>query len=471
MSISVSGLISGLNTDSIVAQLLNVQQQPIVQLQQREADYQVQLSAYGSLQSSLSSLQSAVEGLGETSDFAAFKATSGDTDLFDASASATATPGSHEITVTQLAGSHKLKSSGFSSGEKTGEGTIHLKVGSSSTADITVSATDTINDVAQAINDAEAVVKAAVIYDGSNYFLTLAADDTGEDNVINLTVTDTGDGNNTDTNGLSRLVYDQGNTENLTQTQAAANSIITVDGVPNINRASNTIDDVITGVTIDLKPDSDTDTATLTVSRDTAAVVSKINSFVTAYNEVLNFFSKYQSYDQETGTAGILFGDGTTNSIRNRLRNMVAWTVPGVESFDRLADLGVSLNGGGRLEVDSSNLNGALDDHFDDVVQFFTQTDAGSEGFAVRMADTLDAMLDSTNGTIAAKTDGIQKSIDDIQDQVERVEMRVSSWEARTRAEFQALELLLAEYQATSSYLDQQLKGLGNLNSYISKIG
>ena len=469
MSISVSGLVSGLDTDSIIAQLLNVQQQPIVQLQRCEADYQVKLSAYGSLQSSLSNLQSALEGLVETSDFAAFKATSGDTDLFEASASATATPGAHEIIVTQLAESHKLKSSGFSSGEKTGEGTIHLKVGSSSTADITVSATDTINDVAQAINDAEAVVKAAVIYDGSNYFLTLAADDTGEDNVINLTVTDTGDGNNTDTNGLSRLVYDQGNTENLTQTQAAENAIITVDGVPNVNRASNTIDDVITGVTIGLKPDSDTDTATLTVSRNTSSIVSKINTFVSAYNEVLNFFSKYQSYDPETGTAGLFFGDGTTNSIRNRLRNMVAGTVPDVVSFDRLEDLGVSMNGGGQLEVDSSILNGALDDHFDDVVQFFTQTDVGSEGFAVRMVDTLDAMLDSTNGTIAAKTDGIQKGIDDIQDQVGRVERRISSWETRTRAEFQALELLLADYQATSNYLNQQLTGLRNLNSYISK--
>ena len=470
MSISVSGLISGLDTDSIVAQLLNVQQQPIVQLQRREADYQVKLSAYGSLQSSLSNLQSALEGLVETSDFAVFKATSGDTDLFEASASATATPGSHEIRVTQLAASHKLKSSEFSSGEKSGEGTIHLKVGSGSAVDIVVSDTDTINDVAQAINDAEAGVKAAVIYDGSNYFLTLVAKDTGEDNVINLTVTDTGDGNNTDTNGLSRLVYDQENTENLTQTQAAENAIITVDGVPDVNRASNTIDDVITGVTIDLKSESDTDdTATLTVSRDTAAVVSKINAFVSAYNDVLNFFSKYQSYNPETGAAGLFFGDGTTNSIRNHLRNTVARTVPDIASFGRLADLGVSLNGGGELEVDSSILNGALDDHFDDVVQFFSRSDVGSEGFAVRMADTLEAMLDSTTGTIAAKTDGIQKSIDDIQDQVERVERRISSWEKRTRAEFQALELLLSKYQATSNYLNQQLAGLRNLNSYISK--
>jgi Flagellar capping protein len=102
MSISVSGLISGLDTDSIVAQLLNVQQQPILKLQQREADYQVQLSAYGSLQSNLSSLKSAVEALEKASNFTAFTATSGDTDLFDASASKTATPGSPRPLLRQL---------------------------------------------------------------------------------------------------------------------------------------------------------------------------------------------------------------------------------------------------------------------------------------------------------------------------------------------------------------------------------
>ena len=143
-------------------------------------------------------------------------------------------------------------------------------------------------------------------------------------------------------------------------------------------------------------------------------------------------------------------------------------TVPGVESFSRLADLGIALNSEGRLEVDSSTLNGALDDHFDDVLQFFTQSAEGSEGFAARMVDTLDAILDSTAGTLAVRTDGIQNSIDDIEDRVERIEMRILAWETRTRAQFNALELLLAGYQATGNYLTQQILGMQNLNNYIS---
>ena len=210
MSISVGGLVSGLDTNSMIEQLLELQQKPILKLQQREVAYQVELSAYGSLKGILGSLQSAVEDLDSVSNLTRFSAVSGDTDLFSVSADENATSGSYGITVQQLARVHKLASGAFSQGEYVGEGTLHLKVGNGSTTDIDVSATDTIVDVAQAINDSEAGVRAGVIFDGTDYFLTLAADATGVDNVINLTVTDSGDTNDTDMNGLSRLVYDTG---------------------------------------------------------------------------------------------------------------------------------------------------------------------------------------------------------------------------------------------------------------------
>lgn len=480
MSISAGGLISGLDTNSIIDQLLTLQQKPIVKLQQQEANYQVELSAYGSMRGILDSLNSAMEGLDSVSNLTNFSATSGDTDFFSVSADGNATAGSYDVTVQQLAEAHKLTSGAFTEGELVGEGTIHIKVGTSDTVDIEVSATDTIDDVAQAMNDAEAGVQASVIFDGTNYFLSFAAEETGEDNVINLTVTDTGDSNSTDTNGLSRLVYDVSDPDpdnhitNLSNTQDAADSIITVDGVADIHRDTNVINDVIEGVTITLEdvhadlvgppPDS----TTLKVSRDMDAVVSKITSFVDAYNEALELFEAYQSYDQGTETAGVLLGDATTNSIRNSLENLVTGTVPDVESFSRLADLGIALNTEGRLEVDSSTLNNAFDDHFDDVLQFFTQSTEGSEGFAVRMVDTLDAALHSTTGTLAARTDGIQDSIDGIEDQVERIEMRNMAWETRTRAQFNALELLLADYQTTGNYLSQQIAGMQNLNNYVS---
>lgn len=468
MSISVGGLISGLDTNSIIDQLLALQQKPIVKLQQQEANYQVELSAYGSMQAVLDSLKSAMGGLDSVSDLTSFSATSGDTDLFSVSADENATAGSYDVTVQNLAKVHKLTSGAFTETEAVGGGTIHLRLGDAAAVDISVSATDTISDVAQAINDADAGVNAAVIFDGTSYFLTLTGEETGAANLIDLTVTDD-DTNNTDTNNLSRLVYEAAGTKNLINTQTAEDSMITVDGVSDISRDTNVIDDVIQGVTITLESAPATDNeAVLTVNRNTSAIVSKINSFVSAYNGALDLFEAYQSYDQGTETAGVLLGDATTNSIRNNLENLITDTVPGVESFSRLADLGIALNSEGQMEVDSSTLNSALDDHFDDVLQFFTQSTEGSEGFAVRMVDTMDAILDSSAGTLAARTDGIQNSIDDIEDQVERIEMRNLAWETRTRAQFNALELLLAGYQTTGNYLTQQILGMQNLNNYIS---
>ncbi|MBW1965717.1 MAG: flagellar filament capping protein FliD, partial [Deltaproteobacteria bacterium] len=368
MSISVGGLISGLDTNSIIDQLLTLQQKPIVKLQEQEANYQVELSAYGSMQAVLNSLKSAMGGLDSISDLTSFSATSGNTELFSVSADGNAIAGSYDVTVQNLAKVHKLTSEAFTETEEVGGGTIHLRLGDATAVDISVSATDTIADVAQAINDADAGVNAAVIFDGTSYFLTLTGEETGAANLIDLTVTDD-DGDSTDTNNLSRLVYEAaGTAKNLNNTQTAEDSMITVDGVSNISRDTNVIDDAIQGVTITLESAPGTDNeAVLTVSRDTSAIVSKINSFVSAYNGVLDLFETYQSYDSDTETAGVLLGDATTNSIRKSLENLITDTVPGIESLSRLANLGIALNTEGRLEVDSSTLNSALDDHFDDV--------------------------------------------------------------------------------------------------------
>jgi flagellar hook-associated protein 2 len=477
MSISVGGLASGIDTNDVIEQMMKVQQKPITLLQRKEAAYQVKLSTYGSLKNVLKGLETSLKKLDSTQDLTRFTARSGDTGLVTVSADETAAAGSYDITVSQLAKVHKLTSTAFTGTEAVGEGTVHLSLGGADAVDIAVSATDTIQDVADAINDADGGVKAAVIYDGTDYYLTLTGEETGADQVIDLTVTEAGtsaaDPENSDTTGLSRLVYDEGVTTNMTNTQSAANAVITVDGVADIQRSSNVIDDVIEGVTLTLEsaPDEPDNVTTLSVEQSTSPVTSSINAFITAYNQVLDFIENQQNYDQATGTAGTLLGDYTTNSIRNMLKNMVTDRLSGVGSFERLSDIGVALNSDGRLELNTATLNNALDDNFDDVLQFFTQTTSGSEGFAVKMTDSLDSILDDRKGSLTARTNGILDSIEDIQDQVESWETRMVTWEERTRAQFNAMELLLAQYQTTGDYLSQQITGLQNFNTYVANRG
>jgi len=473
MSLSVGGLASGLDTDSIISQLLTVQKQPIVRLQQEEANYQVELTTYGNLKGSLNSLLSAMENFDTAGEMRSNTATSGNTDIFTASADENAVLGSYDVTVSQLAEAQKLTSTSFSSGEVVGEGTLHINVGSDSATDIDISDTDTIDNVAQKINDADVGVKAVTMFDGNDYFLTLNAEKTGTDNVITLTTTEVGtaQGTNTDNLGLSRLVFEAGTNENMTNTQAPTNAKFSIDGVSNIERDSNTIDDAIPGVTLTLNsaPAAPDNKATLSVTASASAITSKIDSFVSSYNNIQKFIQVGQAYNSDTGVAGILMGDSTTSGIRNSLENMVSNIVPGISSFSRLSDLGIALNSDGQLEVDSNTLNTALQNNFDDVIKFFTQSTESAKGFSVRMVDTLNGILDSNDGILTARTDGIQNSIDKLQDQVKQKQTRVDTWETRTRAQFNSLELILAKYQSTGDYLTQQITSLNNLNTAISK--
>lgn len=477
MSISVGGLASGLDTNGIIEQLMEVNRRPITLLQQQEAAYQVELTAYGSLKGELAGLKSALEAMDSVSDLTAFTATVGSAEFVSVSAGQDAAQGVYSLSISRMAAAHKLTSSAFTGSEAVGAGTLNLRLGDGSVVDIAVGATDTIEDVAAAINAADAGVSAGVIFDGSNYYLALTGRETGADSVINLTVIESGtaegDPENTDTTGLSRLVFDPGVTENMTNTQDAADAVISVDGVTDIHRSTNVIDDVIAGVTITINaaPEAPDNQATLRISRNTAAIVAKIDAFVEAYNQLLTFFDTYQEYDEASDTAGVLQGDATTNGIRNRLNRSITGSLAGTDTYSRLADLGLTLSREGKLEKDSGTLTSALEENFDEVLQFFARDIEGDEGFAVRLADTLESMLSTTQGALSARTKGIQASIEEIYDQVERIELRNDAWEARTRAQFNALELLLAEYQTTGNYLAQQIAGLQNLNNYVANKG
>ncbi len=467
MGLSVSGLMSGLDVDSIVSGLSDIERQPIVKLQQKEADYQVQLSAYGTMKSCLSALKSALENLNSVSDFECFSAASGNEELFTVSAEGSASPGSYDIEVVQLAQAHKMATGGaFQENESLGEGTITLQVGSGEEVEISVSATDTIADIAAAINDADASLRATLINDGTGSYLTLETEETGSSNVINFQVADA-DGNPEDDSGLSRLTW---GSRALTQTQEPMGSIIRIDGLIEINRDTNILDDVIEGLTLTLQsaPVSPDNATTLTVERDTSGIVSKINAFVTAYNDLVDFFGASQSFDPEAETAGVLLGDRTANLIRSKLNNLISFTVSGIDEYKNLSDIGITINDENHLQVNSGKLNEALNNHFDEVTAFFARNEESVDGFAVHMTDALGDILDSRDGIIAVRQEGIRNSIDDIDNQIDRIETRVEAYEERTRKRFESLEVLLAQYQSIGDYLTQQIESLSNLSQYIS---
>lgn len=468
MSLSVGGLISGLDTDSLLSQLSTLEKQPIVKLQQKEAAFQVKLTSYGNLQSALSTLRTAGAALDSSSEIRQFTATSSDSSVFTASAISLAEVGSHSISVQTLAQVHKVKSEPLGINEAVGAGTFSIQLGSGAAVEITTEADDTLEDVANLINEKQSNIRASVITNGDQVYLTLTGQNSGEASTIRLNVIEengTDPLDLTDSVGLSRLRYAQGGENNhLTQTQAASDAVLTVDGVEGIHRTTNTVSDVIKGITLTLKTTGNGES--LTISQNTSLLASKIQEFVKAYNSLVDFFKSSQGYDSENKKAGTLLGDGTTNQIRNKLRTLMSSAITGgAEGLSRLSDLGVQMTKEGHLEIDNSKLNEALNNRFTDVATFFTISDGENKGFATRLVSSLDALLDKNTGSVNLKTRGIQTSIDRIEKDIERYTARVEKTQERLKAQFNSLESLLAKYQSTSDYLAQQITALQSLNN------
>lgn len=387
MALSSSGIGSNLDVNGIVNQLMSIEQQPLRKLAAKEANYQAKLTAYGSVKGALSSFQGSLSGLSSSSSFQSTKATPSDSTVLSASSVSTATPGNYSIQVTTLAKSQKLASTGFTNlTDSFGSGTITLEFGTyNSGADtfdlnsakpaktITIdSAHSSLSGVRDAINAASPGVTASIVNDGVNgYKLVLTSNDTGLANSLRISVADD-DLNNTNAAGLSRLVYSPvtAGTKNLTQTQAAVNATLTVDGIA-ISKASNTISDAIQGVTMTLLKDGGV-TTSLSVARDTSAVSASVNKFVKAYNDLSKTLTDLTAYDAKNKQSATLTGDSAVRQIQNQIRNTLNTPIAGSSGvYSGLSQIGVAFSKDGTLAVDATKLQNALSTNATDVAQLF----------------------------------------------------------------------------------------------------
>ena len=461
MAITAGGIGSGLDIESLVSQLVAAEGQPTsFRLDRKEASFQADLSAYGTLKSALSTFQDSVKKLNDPESFQGRSATSSDTDLFTVSADTTAVAGSYDIEVTQLAEAAKMRSGNFASGTAVvGTGTLDIALGSD-TFQVTVDASnqtlDGIRDAINAASDNPGVTASIINVDdglgGSVSRLIISSDKIGAANDISIAVADD-DLDNADTSGLSQLA-----TGNLTTLQAAQDSIIFVDQ-QQVTRGSNTFSDVITGVSFTLKKADVGTTETLTVALDKSSVASKVTGFVESYNSLVETMSTLASYSSDGGASGPLVGDSVLRGVQNQIRQQMTSAVSGLE-FGTLAEIGVKTDESGKLTLDSSKLDEVMALDFTVVSQLF----ASDNGLAKSLSGVLEGYVDS-GGILNSRTDGLQSRIESISDDRERLGQRLIALESRYRAQFTAMDILVAQLNSTSNFLTSQLANLPKPNS------
>ncbi|MDP2003357.1 MAG: flagellar filament capping protein FliD [Desulfurivibrionaceae bacterium] len=469
MSFGVSGLMSGMDTDSLIKQMMAVERRPILQLQRQEAGIQARISGLGSVKAALAGLQGSVKDLKSLSTTKTFTAESANFDALAAKASASAVPGTYQVEVTALAQSQQVRSAVFTGSDAVvGTGDLTIQVGAANAVTLTIDSTNnTLAGIATAINEARAGVTAGVINAGDGkYYLTLAAGQSGAANTITLTMADA-DANNTDNAGLSSL-YEVPADQTFFETQPAADAELILNGIT-VTRSGNTISDLVGGVTLTLKQADPGIPFALTVSRAATTAAGKLGGFVSQYNALVDTLNGLQTPDPKTGQGGLLQGDSLTRQVESRLRSFIHQSLGNAgDPVRSLSDLGVKVERNGQLSLDQTVLNAALEKDGDGVVNFLAGVSGGSQGFAGPVDTMLDQYLKGNTGLLATKEAGLKSSITRIGDQVERIELRLSMREENIRRQFNVLESLMADFQATSGTLDQQLQSLNNLSAQIA---
>ena len=448
MTFRSGGIMSGIDTNSLISQLVSIERQPIRQMQARQSAFESQISKLGSVSSALSDLKTTLEEMNTRREVLSLNGTSGDEDYLRVSATGEASPGSYDLTITQLAKAEKDRSQAFgSSQDEVKEGTLTLTVKGADPVDVALEAGMTLQDAVEAINASGADVSASLVNDGTNTYLFLTALETGHtvggtaDDAIVLTESYTG--------GTGAELQ-------LTQTQAAQNALFTLDGLA-VEKDTNTVSDVVQGVTLELRRQTDVDTPTVDVTlvADVDGVKERIQGFVDSYNSIVSMLSSELNLEEDESRSGRLAGDSAVRRIQTTLQGIIASAVAGASgNFDSLASLGIKTGSSGELEVDDDDLTEALQSDLIGATSVFTTEDTG---LAALMVSVVEDFVDPHEGTIKLRTDGLNRSIDLIDQQIDLAEMRVESFEANLVRQFTAMETMMSEYTFMGNYLTSTL--------------
>jgi flagellar hook-associated protein 2 len=401
LGISSPGIGSNLDVNSIVTQLMTIEQKPLVTLSANEASYQSKLSAIGSVKGALASFQGSVQSLSALANFQRMQVSAADATVATASGTVIAAPGNYSLEVTQLAQAQKLASAGQASiTNAVGTGVISFDLGaiSGGTLDpatgkytgagftssgngiqsVTIaSGNNSLTGIRDAINSAKIGVTAAIVNDGSGSPWRLTLTQTATGNASSMKISVAGDASLQSLLNNDPAAGPAG--QSLSEIISAQNALLKVDGI-SVTKASNTVSDVIQGVTLNLAKTNAGNPTTISVARDTGSVANAVTAFVNAYNQINKTLTDVSSYDASTKTAAILNGDSTVRNIQTQLRAVLSSPIAGNTGlYGQLFQIGVTLQKDGTLAVDSSKLQTAMDSNFGDIAALFAATGKASD--------------------------------------------------------------------------------------------
>lgn len=432
-SVSFSGLASGIDTASLVKQLVAVERAGADSLTTKQSNLATQASIVGSLSSAVAALGAAVKGMDLASELRPRTATTSDAHVAVA-ASGTAAAGNHTIRVIDTAATQVVASRTFatSGAGVLGAGGVTITKADGSQKTVSWSGTDSLGDIAGKLGDAAAGVSASVLFDGTSYRLIVTADGSGTAGAVSFA--DTGDG---------LALSDPANVK-----VAPRDAQLTIDGVT-VTRSKNVIDDALPGVTLTVASKhaaTDPDTV-VGVQLDKAALTTKLKDFVAKYNAINAALHVQLDYTGTTKGPSTLFGDATLRQLQGALGQMMSSAYGGAT----LGGIGISRDRSGGMTLDETKLADALAANPGAVEALFV-----TNGFAAKVTAMTDdyagtgGILSSKSSSLSARKRALQTDIDRINDNADRLQTRLE-------AQFNRMEQALSQLQSQGNYLTKML--------------
>lgn len=469
MSINFLGSYSGVD-QSTIDQLMAVEKRPLIQLSEKKTNTETQMSAWNDVRTRLTNLFDKIKALQSTETFTTKKASGGESASLTVSKN---TPeGTYDISVSQLATRGSVVGgaitamtsvSGDSSTELglTGKFSINAAEDGSGNV-IEVTATDTVRTISDKINaiSKESGVRSAII----DNRLVLTNVETGD---TEIRLADLEGGTMLSDLGLDTSAAPEDGGAKII---SGENAKFTVNGV-DVERTSNNVSDVIEYTTINLnKEHAAGQSDSIVVSKDTSKVEEAVKGFVEQYNSTMNFITDKLKAGTpgETASRGTLAGDSSLIRLQSTLRSMVTSSITNENTeIGDISQLGVStVDKFGQLSFDASKLNEALNEDPLMVQNFFSSknTEGNDIGFVSRINGYIDSFSSST-GIIKGKTDSFDRTLKDINKQVESFNMRMERKEAYYVSMFAKLDTALMQAESQMGWLTSQIASMTPTNS------
>ncbi|MDO6524955.1 flagellar filament capping protein FliD [Motilimonas sp. 1_MG-2023] len=453
---TLTGIGSGLDLESIISTFVKAEQSTrVASINERELDATEELSGVGTLKSSLSQFQDVLKKLSDPDTFFQNKSsysylgsTDSSSNIIKATTDGVVTGGTFEVEVLKLAQGSRLDSTpgAFSAATDTvGSGVLTFGAGSN-TFDISVDATDTLEDIQKKINDSSDNfgVKANIINSDAGPVLTYTSEVTGLANQLSVT-----------NNNASLAAISTG----MVSAKNATDAEIKIDG-QTVTSSTNTFSNAISGIALEVSNLTQAgEKLTLDIGVDTDGVEALINDFVDGYNALQKTLNALSD-----PTNGPLAFDSSIRSYESQLRSIVGSPVTGTSgALSMLYDAGITMNADGELEVSSIMKNGqqsgrqrldsAISNNLADLGALF----AGDDGVAKQLS-TFTASYLENGGVVQEREAALKDSLTRVADDREKLGRYMESYEATLRQKYTALDVTIAQYNATSSYIESVLK-------------